>query len=319
MFLVVAPSVWLMRVQYLGSRAAAGDWPREASVYGAHFEAGGPGLVAARTLRDLGSEIRILAAAGGRTGELLRESLEDEGLDAELVSSSSLTPMASRIHEPSRPEVLPRNLWEPAMPLETATMRRMLEHFDELAPRLDAVLLFGEPVGRSSSFLHAELVRRARTAHVRCLLASQGSAADEAIPQGPESILLSQRAHELALAENGRTKEDFAERCFAAGTRTIVATQDSKDVVVRTPDAEARIQVPKTGDRAGFGAREALGAAWLHAQVDGWDLLPAIFFGVGAGTARIRKRLGGRLQRSEVEAFQRQVRLRDPADRVKPR
>ncbi|MFQ5505421.1 MAG: hypothetical protein ACE5F1_11575, partial [Planctomycetota bacterium] len=63
-----------------------------------------------------------------------------------------------------------------------------------------------------------------------------------------------------------------------------------------TGEGELRLQPPETRDRGGLAPRDAMAAMMLLRLSHGWDLQPAVAYGIAAGTAQTQKSLGGRLR-----------------------
>ncbi len=262
----------------------------------------------AQTLRDLDEPILVLGYAGGLTGETLRRQMRDDGLDAHLIEISSPSPMGLRLHEPNRGPSKPKLFLEPAAAITGDDMRGLLRAFDRELSRAHGVFLCGCSPARGAEFLFAEMARRARRAGVSSFLLSDGEALSEALDAGPSYVICGQRRLQKYCEEEELERERFFERLFAGGTKAVFVTQGDAPVQVRTPEGEASVEPPHAADRMGFGAREAFAAGLAHSLGQDWDLLPSVFFGIGAGTARIQNQLGGRLRRGAIEGFYRQVR-----------
>jgi fructose-1-phosphate kinase PfkB-like protein len=216
--------------------------------------------------------------------------------------------MGLRLHEPSRGPSKAKLLLEPAAAISGDEMRALLEAFDLELSRCSGVFLCGAAPSRGAEFLFAEMARRAQRASVPSFLLCEGDALTEALDAGPSYVICGRRQLAQYCEEERLEEERFYERLFAGGCKAVLVTQGDAPVLVRTPEGNAEIDPPRAADRMGFGAREAFAAGFAHALESEWDLLPSVFFGVGAGTARIQNQLGGRLQRDTIEGFYRQVR-----------
>ena len=304
MLLVVSPKLYLLRVQFLEGRPTLSQ-----RVFGAHFEAGGDGVVAARTLRDLNGRACLLGVRGDVTGSLLRNALAAEGIEAHLLPSLSPTPMLLRIYEKHEGKLRARDYLEDPGRLSGGMMRAMTLEFESLLPDARGVLLSGSSESAGAEFFMAELARKSAAAGVPLVIQSEGNTVLECLGCAADSIVLRakdwQRCIELRRAPAGELLEEF----FAGGGKTLLVTNGAQAVRVFSADAEElRLYPPKIGDRGGKGACEAVAAGQLFRLAAGWDSISATSFGIAAGTAQTLKLVGGRLSPTEIEGFFRQVR-----------
>ncbi|MEZ5988836.1 MAG: PfkB family carbohydrate kinase [Planctomycetota bacterium] len=303
MVLVVSLQLHLLRSQFLGEETGE---PGVMSVSGAHFEAGGDGVVAARTLRDLGHEPHLLSVRGGTTGEILERELAREGLAPELVPGIIPTPMGFRLFGARRNEV--EEYREDPIRFGGEEMRELLERFDERLPQSRAVLLCGDSPSTGSEFLFGEMLRRLRDAGVPHVVKTRGPSLAECLRSGGDVIVVRRPQWIAAAREQGCSEETMLEQAFAAGSAAVVLTDGATRVSLWTEEGELELEPPATQGRGGLAPGEALAAGLLDRRLRGWDLQPSVCFGIAAGTAQSLKPLGGRLSTETIDGFYRQVR-----------
>ena len=305
MILVISLQLYLQRAQFVGQDLGeSGTVP----VHGAHFEAAGGGLVAARTLRDLGQDVCLISVKGGDTGDLLEKELYKEGIETSLVESSTPTPMSFRLHGRQRYGMEVEEYREDPIRVGGEEMRDMLQLFDEELPGASAVLLCGDSPYPGADMLYSEMLKRGREAQVPVLARSTGDSLLELLRAGPGVLVVRGQEFSAGAEEMGVSEEELREHGFAAETGAIVITHGADAVELWTHEGGLRLVPPDTRSRGGSAPGEALSAGMLWRLMQGWDLQPATCFGIAAATTQSQKPLGGRLSAETIEGFYRQVR-----------
>ncbi len=305
MILVVSLQLYLQRAQFVGEDLdEAGIVP----VHGAHFEAAGGGLVAARTLRDLGQDVLVISVKGGDTGDLLEKELHKEGLETALVESSTPTPMSFRLHGRQLYGMDVEEYREDPIRVGGEEMREMLRLYDEALPSATGVLLCGDSPYQGADMLYSEMLRRGHEAKIPILAKSTGDSLLELLKSGPDVLVARQEDFARCARELGATEAELRERGFDADTGAMVITQGAKTTSLWTHEGRLDLVPPDARSRGGPSPGEALSAGMLLRLIQDWDLQPATCYGIAAGTAQSLKPLGGRLCAATIEGFYRQVR-----------
>lgn len=320
MLLVLAPLPRLDRVQFversgggvnLIDRVATDEAFLEHNVGAAHFEVGAGGLVAMRAAQSLGIGARALALRGGRTGDLIAEAAAEERIDIEWVGMAAPTPMRSVL----------------CYDVEGAGMRRVV--FSEVAPRLsdselgayveraeaaladraselvDAVVFIEVEASQGAlSMALGEIARRARSRGRTCILVTRGES--PGLAEGDFDIVLEDRSSATALRP--RRVGDRATMLIRDEAKRYFLSLPADPVTARV-ELELELEPPK--DRGGEAPLEAAAVAWQLCVREAWSPRSAACFAVAAAVAQTQKRIGGRLARSDVDGFYRQVRARE--------
>ncbi|MFQ5503384.1 MAG: PfkB family carbohydrate kinase [Planctomycetota bacterium] len=305
MLLVVSLESRLYRVQFLdGLLGGAGCQ----EVFGAHFEAGGKGIVAARTLRDLNAKLGLVGIKGGITGQILADCLERERVPARFVDSPVPTPMGCRIYSPKGGGGLIQEYREEAAWIGGTELRLLPQELARFQPGLRGVLLCGSSPGRGSDFLLAELCQRLRADGVPALMLDPGRGLIETLEQPADWVLMGDADFSEAARFSELSELSLLEELFSSGCRLVVLGRGPESVRLITGEGELRLRPPETRDKGGLAPREAMAAMMLLRLSQGWDLQPSVAYGIAAGTAQTQKSLGGRLRMAEIEGFYRQIR-----------
>jgi len=315
MLLVVSLAPTLVRSQFLDHGGDETDTDdvhsgrrRRVPVVGAHFEAGGRGIVAARALKDLSAAVRLVCIRGGATGQALTECLEAARIPATFVDSLQPTPITYRVHAREHGGALVREYVDEPPALGGGEMRAVLDVFDDSLTKAGGVLLTGGCAARGVDFLLAELCRVAREQSVPVLFLGAGEALFESRDAPPEWVLCGRADLARSVSDLGRSETRLTTDLFARGCRAVVVSDGPRPVRIITSEGELKLVPPETRDRAGPSPREAMAAMMLLRLTQAWDLQPAVAYGMAIGTAQTQKTLGGRLRMADVEGFYRQIR-----------
>jgi tagatose 6-phosphate kinase len=303
--LVISLQLYLQRAQFVGQDLDEGGIM---PVHGAHFEAAGGGLVAARALRDLGQDVRLISVKGGDTGDLLQKEIEKEGLSTALVESAAPTPMTFRLHGRHRYGMELEEYREDPIRVGGEEMRDMLCLFDEGLAEASAVLLCGDSPYQGADMLYSEMLRRGHEAGLPVLAKSTGDSLLELLKSGPGVLVARRQDFSHCAKTLGISEAELRDRGFAADTGALVLVQGAKALSLWTQEGCLELMPPDARSRGGPSPGEALSAGLLLRLVEGWDLQPATCYGIAAGTAQSLKPLGGRLCAATIEGFYRQVR-----------
>jgi fructose-1-phosphate kinase PfkB-like protein len=145
---------------------------------------------------------------------------------------------------------------------------------------------------------------------VPVLLDTYDAALREALPAGADWIKLNRHEWDgLTPAE----REPLLETAFRTGTRALVLTNGAAPVDVVTRAETVRAHPPQLGERCALGSGDCMAGAMALALDEGWDLLPAVRFGMAAGAANATRLHFGGFSRDQVEAFLPQIAFEPPS------
>lgn len=272
-----------------------------------HLDPGGGGINVARVLHELGAETLAVLMAGGVTGALVEELLDEAGVPRHTVPIRGRTRICFTVFEratgleyrfvPEGPNVTQRD-WH--------AMLNALEALDCGWIVASGSLEHGMPED-----IYAWVARLARRRNQRFVLDTSGPALKAALGSGIELIKPSlgelealvgrslpdpreQEAEALALARGG------AARLVAVTLGEAGAFVASEDGVVRVPAAPSSV-------RSAVGAGDSFTAAMTLALARGDTLEEALAWAVAAGTAAVVCAGTARVRKADVEAQYRRL------------
>ncbi|MFD9488188.1 1-phosphofructokinase family hexose kinase [Streptomyces sp. NPDC059991] len=266
---------------------------------------GGKGLNVARVLAALGHESVVTGFAGGRTGAVLRELLAPLAPVDALVPVAGTTRRTIAVVDTATGDTTQLN--EPGPQITAAEWEAFLTAYEPLLRQADAVALCGSlppgvPVGA-----YADLVRRARAAHVPVLLDTSGEPLRRGLAARPD--LIKPNIDELARLTGSREPLRAARDARRRGAHTVVASLGPEGMVAITPDGtwQATPPAPVRGNPTGAG--DSAVAALLSSLVEGLPWPDRLTRAVALSAATVLAPVAGEFEAEAYERLLTQVRV----------
>jgi tagatose 6-phosphate kinase len=212
---------------------------------------GGKGLNVARVLAALGHESVVTGFVGGSTGAVLRDLLAPLAPRDALVPIAGSTRRTLAVVDDASGDTTQLN--EPGPTVTPAEWAAFLSSYDSLLRDADAVALCGSLPPGIHVGAYAELVRRARAAHVPALLDTSGEPLRRGIAARPD--LVKPNADELAQLTGSREPLRATLDARRRGAHAVVASLGADGLLAATPDGvwEASPPAPVKGNPTGAG------------------------------------------------------------------
>mgnify|MGYP003575412884 CR=1 FL=1 len=249
------------------------------------YEPGGGGINVSRGLKRLGTESVALFPSGQRTGELLEELLEKEGIGQEVIKTANETRENFIVVDASTnqqyrfgmpgPEILP------------AEADRVLPLIEQLAP--EYLIVSGSlPPGFKPDFLR-DVSKLAKSLNAKLVLDTSGEALQHAVDEGvfllkPNLRELSKLVgvEELEIESVDEAAKDLINR---GKCEIIVVSLGPRGAYLVSEEMEEYIPAPTTKKLSTVGAGDSMVAGMVHGLVQGKDLDQVARLGVACGTA----------------------------------
>ena len=251
-------------------------------------EPGGGGINVARAIRRLEGHSTAVFPAGGLTGRVLRELLNQEGITQDSVSTEMWTRENLTIFEESTEQQYRFGM--PGPTLREAEWRQCLARI-EVAERPGYVVASGSlPPGVPEDF-YARVSRTAKDVGARFLLDASGTPLRQAASEGV--FLLKPNAREFAELtgqplESERQQERLGLDLVDNGScEVLVLSLGAAGVLLVTHDRVERIRSPSVPIQSKVGAGDSMVAAIVLGLARGLDVRAAVGFGVAAGAAAV--------------------------------
>jgi 1-phosphofructokinase len=276
---------------------------------------GGKAVHAAMVARALGAPTHLVAPAGGRRGELLRELLAAEGVEASLLGVAAETRATHTIVDPDlgdRCEVR-----DPPAALEPTDCDELVAATRARASMARVVVIAGGLPPAAPSDLHARLVTAAREGGAFAILDSSSTEAMEpALGAAPD--LVKPNLEELSgLFGDSPTSESdepisrlaaLAGRLREHGAGAVWLSIGGRGSVLVSATGAVHFNSPAERIVNAVGCGDALTGGLATGMARGLELADAAALGVAAAADKLGRLHSGRVERPAVERLLTRVR-----------
>lgn len=278
-------------------------------------EPGGGGLNVSRALRRLGCESLAVFPAGGPSGRVLNDLLEDEGVETEPLDIQGWTRenLAVREGEENHEDHQFRFVF-PGPEVSVEEAEGCLEVLRGLEPAPDYVVASGSlPRGLPEDF-YARVAEVAGELDARFVLDTSGPALEKGL--SGDVFLLKPNLRELASltsldegeAENDGGYEEAQARAARellneGRARVVLVSMGSAGALLVSRDEVTRIPTPTVPIKSRAGAGDSAVAGMVAGLDRGYELSPAARLAVAAGAAAVMTPGSELCRKTDVEAL----------------
>ncbi len=251
------------------------------------MSSGGKGLNAARVVAALGGGAVALSTQSGPTGELLRDCLARERVDAELVTVTKPTRLSTCLWDLGIERF--REFLEEGSDVTAAEADELRRRFHALLPRVTTVTINGSTPAGHLTPLPREFVAAARAAGKRVILDAYGPAAADSARVPPHWI----RANldEMGSTYGVRRSDELAAFLATSGADGLVVSDGPNALHCVTRDRRLVVTPPRVREVNAVGSGDALTGAFALALDRGDALEQALREGAAAGAANAEQLL----------------------------
>jgi 6-phosphofructokinase 2 len=271
-------------------------------------EPGGGGVNVSRVLQRLGSDVLALLTVGGPTGTMLRDLLQEEGVDSRAVETEAWTRENLMVQEEGGEQQYRFDM--PGPSLTRQEWESCLDVIDSMDPFPEILVASGSlPPGTPSDF-YRRVARVVEDGGGRMILDTSGVALKEGLEGGV--YLVKPNLRELEeLAGGDDVESDYENgRVQAArglmreqGPEAVVLSMGSAGALLVTAEESEKISTPTVPIRSRVGAGDSMVAGIVHGLGMGFDLGKAVRYGVAAGAAAVKTPGSELCRRNDVEAL----------------
>lgn len=253
------------------------------------YEPGGGGINVSRAIRRLGGQSVAFYAAGGPSGQMLGDLLDQEGLDHHAIHVEGWTRENLIVREESTGQQFRFGM--PGPILQDIECNRCLTELLKIDPRPDYIVASGSlPPGAPEDF-YARVARLARDLGSRMILDASGEALSQALHEGVFLVKPNLReAKDLSEHEmkNESNHEDLAGWIVSSGqSEVVVISVGAAGAMVMTKDGCEHLRAPTVPIKSKVGAGDSMVAGIVLSLAKGLALKDAVRFGVAAGAAAV--------------------------------
>lgn len=279
-------------------------------------EPGGGGLNVSRALERLGGDSVALYLAGGPTGRILGELLEEEGLTCCPMDMEGWTRENLTVREEEGEEGHQYRFSMQGPEVAEKEWKACLEAMTEFDPPPKYLVASGSlPPGVPTDF-YARAAAIARERQIRFILDTSGDALKEGLEEGVYLVKPNLRELGALTGTSVAEEESDYEEKQAEGARQILERGGAEAVLVSMGSAGAllvaraetrRIPSPTVPIRSRVGAGDSMVAGVVLGLIRDFPLPEAALFGVAAGAAAVMTPGSELCRRRDAEALFRRM------------
>jgi 6-phosphofructokinase 2 len=296
--------------------AADADWvvpTHKIRMHHEHADPGGGGVNVARVVHELGGDVLAILAAGGASGRVLEEMLDEVGVKRRSVLIKGRTRVSLNVLDG-------KSGLEYRFVPEGPTLSD--DEFRDVLAAVEAVQ--GEWLIASGSLPHgvpdnayAQVARIAARKGQRFVLDTSGVALQAALDQGGLELVkpsLGELEHLVGRPLHNPADQDAEAMALVrrGAARLVACTLGHDGALLATPDGVLRMAAMDVPMKSSVGAGDAFLAAAILALARGASPSHALAWGTAAGAAAIACAGTARLRRADVEERYRQLTLTTP-------
>lgn len=251
------------------------------------YDPGGGGINVARVLTRLGINTGALFIAGGYTGTLLQQMMEEENLTSIPIHTTDVTRQNIAIIDNSSGKQFRFVL--PGVVSDESTWRELLLILQNSISEVDFVVASGSlPAGVPVNFYSrvGEIVKKAGKKY---LLDTSGPALFEGIKNGATYIKPNQEEfNEMMRIFNAQNKEDLCTQLFNQGVEHIVHTLGKDETLLISANSVSSFKPPAIKVRSTIGAGDSFIGGLIAGLVRGLTQEKAVGFGISAAASTLQ-------------------------------
>jgi len=250
-------------------------------------EPGGGGINVSRGLTRLGLESIAMFPSGGRTGKLLEQLLEKEGIKSYPIEVAGETRENFIVVETVSNQQFRFGM--PGSEITTEEQLKITTFLKEISPFPDFIVISGSlPPGVNPEYLR-DIVKIAKEKGAKIIADTSGEALAQMVDEGV--FLLKPNLGELANLTgleslDNDTADDAAQSLISKGkTEAIVVSLGPQGAYLVTKDTTQLVPAPTVKKLSTVGAGDSMVAGMVSVLARGGDFLEMVKMGVACGSA----------------------------------
>jgi 6-phosphofructokinase 2 len=273
-----------------------------------HSDPGGGGVNVARVLHELGGDVLAVIAAGGASGRVVEEMLDEAGVKRRTVPIQGLTRVSLNVHD--RTSGLEYRFVPEGPTLSQGEWRSALVALEEIEG--DWLIASGSLPHGVPDDAYAQVARIAARRGQPFVLDTSGPALRAALDHGGIELVKPSLTELEFLAERNLADPADQAACAMAlvrrgAARLVAVTLGHEGALMATPDGVLRMPAIGVPMHSSVGAGDAFLAAATLALARGATPAEALAWGTAAGATAIECAGTARLRRADVAARYRQL------------
>ena len=252
------------------------------------IDPGGKGLNVGRAVKRLGRPAVVIAFVGGETGQFIRNRLERENVETDLVE----------IEEPTRVNIsvldestgIQTNLHHDGPTVGPADLHAVEAKIEEWLPEAVVAVLGGSLPPGAPADTYARLIESLRANDVRTILDTSGAALVEGIKARPHMIKPNLREARELLGRTIETDEDVlqaARELVDRGVGAVVLSMGRRGAIAASPEGAWKAVPPEVTTDSTIGAGDSMVAGLAIGVYEHSSLAEGLALGTAAAAATV--------------------------------
>lgn len=257
--------------------------------------ASGKATNAARVLSQLGAEPTLLSFIGGRTGETVRELLEQEPFSCRIIETKAPTRVCQTLLSADSDSCT--ELVEESLPLTAGEWKRFVAALDEIQADFDRIVFSGNLPSHAPQDIYAELI--AQTDGSKVLIDSSKAPLLATLEHGPALIKLNAEELGMTVKDSADIVEQ-ARELIARGAGAVGVTAGKNRATLVTASNVLTYSIPAIEVANPIGSGDAVSAGTTFALAKGSALPEAFAFGLACGTSNAMNLAPGQVELNQI-------------------
>ncbi len=252
------------------------------------IDPGGKGLNVSRVIRRLGRPSIAVILIGGETGEFIRNRLDREGVDMELVEIGGATRVNISIIDESTS--VQTNLNHEGPPIDIGDLHAVEKKIEEWLPEAEIMVFAGSLPPGAPSDAYARLIGWARQGEIRSILDTSGLALTEGIKARPYMIKPNVRETAELLGRQLVSDDDMVaagRELLNRGIEAAVISMGKEGAIAVTGDGVWKARPPVVEKQSALGAGDSMVAGLAIGLSEHTSIAESLALGTAAATATV--------------------------------
>ena len=253
-----------------------------------YIDPGGKGLNVARVIKRLGRPTVAIMLIGGETGQFIRNRLEREGVDMDLVHIEGDTRVNISVLDQAAG--IQTNLNHEGPRVGAADLHAVEAKVQEWLPEAVLMVLGGSLPPGAPADTYARLIRWARENDVRIILDTRAEALAEGVKAQPYMIKPNIREVEQLLGRKVQTDQDVLEagrKIIDQGIEVVVVSMGERGAIAISQQGAWKAIPPEVSKESTLGAGDSMVAGLAIGTSEHSALPESLALGTAAATATV--------------------------------
>ena len=253
-----------------------------------HRDPGGKGINVSRVVNELEGETRAFAIIGGCAGYMMRDLLENNKINfnvIEIIGETRINVIITDLSDRTQTRISTKG-----PKVNSSNISGFIALLDKANPRPSFWVLGGSLSPGAPKNTYKKIIESLKERGEKCVLDADGEALELGIKASPFLIKPNEYELERLLGRRVEKDEDISKAAMEVcnkGVEIVIVSLGKRGAVVANKGRAFKLEIPEVEVRSKVGAGDSLIGGLLVALEKGWNLEEAARYGVAAGTAAV--------------------------------